>query len=298
MVPAATPVKPTIGRPLPNTLALVLDQHLQLAPLEVAGELYLSGIGLARGYLDRPGLTAERFVPSPFGTGERLYRTGDLCRWRADGAVDYVGRLDDQIKLRGFRIELGEVESRLQEQCGVQAAVAQVVDGELGQQLVGYVVVDGDFDENALKAGLQSSLPGYMVPLAIIELNSLPLTANGKLDRSRLPAPDWSAYHREYVAPRDATEEQLVAMFTALLPVEQVGIDDNFFELGGHSLLATRLISRVRQELELELPLRLLFERPTVRQLREVIDSLRYQQRAQENIARIDESDDSERVVL
>ena len=266
---SGVPIGPAIG----NTEAYVLDANLQAVPVGVVGELYLGGCGLARGYLDRPSLTAERFVPSPYRAGECLYRTGDLCRYRSDGAIEYMGRVDHQVKVRGFRIELGEVESRLLDAPGVQEAAALVLEGELGKQLVAYVVSEGESSEEQLKRALQSSLPSYMVPLAIVELEAMPLTANGKLNRAGLPEPDWDRYRREYVAPRNDREQQLVDLFQSLLPVERIGIDDNFFELGGHSLLATRLISRIREEMNIELPLRLLFDNATPRLLSETISS-------------------------
>jgi len=269
--PAGVPIGHAIG----NTEAYVLDDHLQAVPIGVVGELYLGGKGLGRGYLDRPGLTAERFLPNPYRSGERMYRTGDLCRYRGDGELAYVGRIDHQVKVRGFRIELGEVESKLLEQSGVQEAVALVLDGDLGQQLVAYVVRDGDTGEAQLKQALQQSVPSYMVPLAIIELDGMPLTANGKLDREALPEPDWDRYRLEYVAPRDQTDQRLVDLFQGLLPVERIGIDDNFFELGGHSLLATRLISQIRREFDVEVPLRDLFDRPTVRGLVQSVEGRR-----------------------
>ncbi len=254
-----------IGYPIGNTQCYVVGADLHQVPVGVVGELYLGGLGLARGYLDRGMLTAERFVPNPYGQpGSRMYRTGDLVRYRADGDLEYVGRIDHQVKLRGFRIELGEIESALEHHAGVDSGLVQVVDSDLGQQLVGYITTEQSLEEAKLKQSLQQVLPSYMVPMAIVQLESFPLTANGKVDRERLPSPDWEAYRQSYVGARDEVEHQLVSIFESLLPVDRVGIDDNFFELGGHSLLATQLISKVRQQLDVELPLRVLFEQPTV----------------------------------
>lgn len=299
-VPANVPDMPAIGRPVSNTQAYVLDGNLQRAPVGVVGELYLGGQGLARGYLDRPALTADRFMPNPHGLerGERMYRTGDLCRYRPDGELEYMGRIDHQVKVRGFRIELGEIESYLRWQTGVEGALVQVLDGELGQQLVAYVVLQDEIDEADLKQALQSNLPAYMVPLAIIRLDTWPLTPNGKVDRDALPAPDWDRYRKTYVAPRDATEEALAVMYCELLNLDQVGIDDNFFELGGHSLLATRLLSRVREAFGVELPLRRLFSEPTIAGIRRIIEGLSYQDRAQENLAKLSRDEGTERVIL
>ncbi|WP_257168773.1 non-ribosomal peptide synthetase [Bradyrhizobium sp. SRS-191] len=239
--------RPPIGRALPNTRTYVLDAQLEPVPVGVAGELYIGGAGLARGYLHRPSLTAERFVPSPFARGERLYRTGDLARWRGDGVLDYLGRLDHQVKLRGFRIELGEIEAALTAQAGVaQAAVVLREDGG-SKRLVAYVVAQPDavVDIDTLRRQLQQSLPDYMVPSAIVVLNSLPLTPNGKLDRNALPAPERRG-DSDGQLPRNPVETVIAGLFADLLGLERVGIHDNFFELGGDSIQSMQLVSRAR----------------------------------------------------
>ncbi|WP_421558599.1 non-ribosomal peptide synthetase [Pseudomonas canadensis] len=243
---ASVPIGSIIG----DRVAYILDADLALVPQGATGELYVGGAGLAQGYHQRPGMTAERFVADPFArNGGRLYRTGDLVRQRADGLVEYLGRIDHQVKVRGFRIELGEIETRLLEHAAVREAVVLALDSPSGKQLVAYLVSDAEHGalRDALKAHLKAQLPDYMVPAHLIVLDSMPLTANGKLDRRALPQPDPEANRQTYVAPRNELESTLAAIWCAVLNVQQVGLDDNFFELGGDSILSIQVVSRARQ---------------------------------------------------
>ena len=243
---ASVPIGSIIG----DRVAYIFDADLALVPQGATGELYIGGAGLAQGYHQRPGMTAERFVADPFATkGGRLYRTGDLVRQRADGLVEYLGRIDHQVKIRGFRIELGEIETRLLEHEAVREAVVLALDSPSGKQLVAYLVSDADHAtlRESLKAHLKAQLPDYMVPAHLIVLDSMPLTANGKLDRHALPQPDPEANRQQYVAPRTELEHTLAAIWCAVLNVQQVGLDDNFFELGGDSILSIQVVSRARQ---------------------------------------------------
>jgi len=243
---ASVPIGSIIG----DRVAYILDADLALVPQGATGELYVGGAGLAQGYHQRPGMTAERFVADPFArNGGRLYRTGDLVRQRADGLVEYLGRIDHQVKIRGFRIELGEIETRLLEHAAVREAVVLALDSPSGKQLVAYLVSDAEHGalRDVLKAHLKAQLPDYMVPAHLIVLDSMPLTANGKLDRRALPQPDPEANRQQYVAPRNELESTLAAIWCAVLNVQQVGLDDNFFELGGDSILSIQVVSRARQ---------------------------------------------------
>jgi amino acid adenylation domain-containing protein len=260
-----------IGRPIANTWIYLLDEHLQPVPVGVSGELYIGGDGLARGYLNRPKLTAEKFIPDPFCSQPeaRLYKTGDIGRYLPDGAIEFLGRRDRQVKVRGFRIELGEIETALAQHPKVSQAtvlVREEVPGE--KQLVAYLVCHDKraLTSAALRAFLKEKLPGFMVPSVFVLLDSLPLTLNGKVDREALPAPGGSVVELEshFVPPRSPTEELLASIWAEVLKLDKVGIDDNFFDLGGHSLLAMALLSRLRETFEVELPVRTLYTYPTV----------------------------------
>ncbi|HEV3051237.1 MAG TPA: condensation domain-containing protein, partial [Longimicrobium sp.] len=257
-----------VGRPLGNAALYVVEPGGRAAPVGVPGELCLGGASVARDYLGRPGLTAERFVPDPFSAqpGARLYRTGDRVRWLADGSVEFLGRTDFQVKVRGFRIELGEIEARLAEHPGIREAVVLVREDVPGEKrLVAYVAGDDTAGADVLRAHLSERLPEYMVPAAYVRLDALPLTPNGKVDRKALPAPEGDAFPaREYEAPSGKVETAVAAIWAELLGAEQVGRRDQFFELGGHSLLAVRVVSRVRQALGVEVSPRDVFERPVL----------------------------------
>ena len=269
--PASTTAS-VIGRPIPDLSAYVLDADGQPAPVGVAGELYVGGAGVALGYLHRPELTAERFVPDPFASepGARLYRSGDLARWSASAELVYLGRADQQVKIRGFRIELGEIEAALGEHAGVRAAVVLArLDAPDGRRLVAYVVpAEAASPPGAvsLRAFLRERLPEYMVPSAFVALPALPLTPNGKVDRAALPAPE-VATPRDDAAPRGPVEEAVCSILAEVLRLPQVGVRASFFELGGHSLLATQVVSRLRATFGVECPLRALFEAPTAAEL-------------------------------
>jgi amino acid adenylation domain-containing protein len=301
---------PPIGRPIANTELYVLDRNMQPVPVGVPGELHVGGVSLARGYLHRPEMTEDKFVPHPFSedSSARLYKTGDLVRYRADGNVEFLGRIDHQVKVRGFRIELGEVEGVLGRHAGLREAVVVAREDVAGdKRLVAYVapVAESAPTVGELRGFLRQTLPEYMVPSAVVYLEALPLSPSGKVDRSALPAPEGvrPELAREYVAPRDETEEKLAATCAELLGVDRVGVYDNFFELGGHSLLATQFISRVRETFDVELPLRTLFERPTVADLAGQIEAAKETMQGDlakiaEMLTRITEFSDEEAKVL
>jgi acyl-coenzyme A synthetase/AMP-(fatty) acid ligase/acyl carrier protein len=256
-----------VGGPLPGTRVHVLDRRLAPVPVGVVGELYVAGVGVARGYGDRPDLSAARFLADPLaGDGTRMYRTGDLVRWTGDGQIEFLGRGDEQVKLRGFRIEPGEVEAALEALPPVRSAI--VVADRPNERLVAYVVPgeEGMPPVADLRARLRERLPYFMIPAVFAELAALPLTPNGKIDRSALPAPGGLRPELEdtFVAPATPTERSMASIWAELLGVERVGLHDNFFELGGHSLLATRISSRIRRVFGVELPLAALFDEPTV----------------------------------
>jgi acyl carrier protein len=251
-------------------------------PVGVVGELYIGGDGLARGYVNQPGLSREKFISNPFikQPGARLYRTGDLARYLADGNIQFVGRIDDQVKVRGFRIEPGEVETILCRHPEVLESVVSAREGASGGKwLVAHIVAGTAHDLNSgkLRDYLKEKLPEYMIPNVFMFLDSLPLTASGKVDRRRLPAPDGRGpdLAEAYSAPRNQTEELLTKIWAEVLKLDRIGIHDNFFDLGGHSLLATRVVSGIRKILHRELPLRALFETPTVAGLSKHIEATR-----------------------
>ncbi|MBC7546045.1 MAG: amino acid adenylation domain-containing protein, partial [Candidatus Sericytochromatia bacterium] len=271
-VAAGTGVIP-IGRPIANTVCYVLDAHLQPVPPGVAGELHIGGDGVARGYLNRPALTEEKFVPNPHGRG-RIYKTGDMARYWPDGRLECLGRIDHQVKIRGFRIELGEIEIVLEQAAGVQQAVVVAREDVPGdKRLVAYLIPEPGiaFVWDDLRQHARAVLPEYMIPLAFVAIDRLPMTANNKVDRKALPAPDWGQVTTERILPRDAREVLIAGIWSDVLGLEQVGVLDNFFELGGHSLLATRVMSRLRQAFEIDVPLRILFEQPTVAGLSQAV---------------------------
>ena len=276
---------PPIGRPITNTQVYLLDRQLQPVPLGVPGELYIGGASLARGYLQRPELTPEKFIPHPFSElpGERLYRTGDLARYRPDGNIEFLGRLDHQVKVRGFRIELGEIEAVLGGHPGVREVVVLAREDSPGEKrLVAYVVRQDAAGRPGLKgcgASCKGKLPEYMVPSAFVGLPALPLTPNGKVDRKALPAPEGRGVEEEYVAPCTPTEELLAGIWAEVLRQERVGRHDNFFALGGHSLVAIQVVSRVRDTFGVELPVRCVFESPTVAELSAAVEAARGEQR-------------------
>jgi acyl carrier protein len=303
--PEATSAPP-IGRPISNTQVYVLDEYLQPVPVGVAGELFIGGDALARGYLNSPHLTAERFIPNPFNAepGRRLYRTGDRVRYLPGGDIEYLERIDQQVKIRGFRIELGEIEAVLASHPSVRdAAVMARDDLGGGKRLVGYVAADWEsgLTTDELVKYLRAKLPEYMIPNVYVKLDELPLTSSGKVDRRGLPSPDQTglAFERVYVAPRTPTEETLADIFSKVLGVERVGIHDNFFEVGGHSLLATQLISRVRDAFRIEIPLKMFFAgASTVARLAEAVEEIQFREASEDEVAamlkELDELSDEE----
>ncbi|CAD5971680.1 Linear gramicidin synthase subunit C [Planktothrix agardhii] len=266
-----------IGRPLPDLQVYLLDQYLQPVPVGVPGEMYVGGAGVAKGYLNRPELTTERFISSPFEHSNKLYKTGDLARYWPNGELEYLGRIDNQVKIRGFRIELGEIEALLASHPQIWETVVLVWDDTAGdKRLVAYIVPQPEItiiiDE--IRQFLKAKLPDYMVPNAFVILEALPLTTNGKIDRRALPPPNLDISDK-YVAPSTPIEEILVNIWSEVLKVEKVGINDNFFELGGHSLLATQLVAQIRDRLKIELPLRQLFNTATLAELAQGIEQLK-----------------------
>ena len=267
-----------IGRPIPNARVYILDDLLRLVPIGVAGNLYIGGVGLARGYVRRPDLTAEKFIPDPFSgePGMRLYKTGDLARYLCDGNIEFLGRIDYQVKIRGFRIELGEIEGTLRQHPAVREAIVKVQEDGPEKRLVAYVAAEEEArpTANEMRGFLKDKLPEHMVPAVFVLLDAFPLTANGKVDRRALPTSEGRRPELDeaFVACRTPTEELLADIWRQVLGVEQVGIYDNFFQLGGHSLLATQVVSRIREAFQVEMPLRRLFETPTIAGLAESIE--------------------------
>jgi len=265
-----------IGKPIWNTRMHIVDRNNKLQPVGVTGELCIAGDGLARGYLNRPELTAEKFVTNPFTAGQRMYRTGDLARWLPDGNIEFLGRIDSQVKIRGFRIELGEIENQLIEHEAVKEAVVIAKEEQDGSKyLCSYVVGDGQLTVTELREYLRKELPDYMIPSYFMQLEAMPLTPNGKIDRKALPEPDGKIDSSvEYEAPRNEVEEKLVKIWEEVLKVEKIGINDNFFELGGHSLRATSVAAKIHKELNVEVSLREIFKTPAIRGLSEYIKGL------------------------
>jgi acyl-coenzyme A synthetase/AMP-(fatty) acid ligase len=262
-----------IGRPVGDRSAYILDGDLNLVPEGVAGELYLGGVGLARGYLNRGGLTAERFIADPFDqNGGRLYRTGDLARWRSDGQIEYLGRLDHQVKIRGFRIELGEIEAQLLLQPQIREAVVVAGEGPSGARLLAYVCPHAgmEVDTGLLREALGKALPDYMMPAAIVVLERLPLNPSGKVDRKALPEPEYGDAGK-YEAPQGEVEVMLAGIWAEVLGIGRVGRNDNFFEVGGHSLAILQVQQKLQQALSIFLPLRLYFEKPLLADIAAVI---------------------------
>jgi acyl-coenzyme A synthetase/AMP-(fatty) acid ligase/acyl carrier protein len=263
-----TPVQTNIplGSPVQNLHIYITDESMHLCPVGVPGEICVSGVGVGRGYLNRPELTAEKFITDPFTEDKRMYRTGDLGRWLPDGNVEYLGRIDDQVKVRGYRIELGEIEHALQQHESIhQAVVVARADLRGNKQLVGYIVPAETFARDVVNAYLKELLPEYMIPSVLLTLEKLPLTPNGKIDKKALPAPDAQGLSSQsYVAPRNETEQLLAEIWQELLDVKAVGIYDNFFELGGNSLQVIRLTSSIRKKFQVEIAVRTFFQLATL----------------------------------
>ncbi|GAC1687379.1 MAG: hypothetical protein NVS9B5_25890 [Terriglobales bacterium] len=286
--PATVP----IGQPIANDEVYIVDAHLQPVPVGVPGELCIGGTGLAKGYLNQPTQTAERFVKNPFSTdaAARIYRTGDLARFLPDGNIEFLGRIDQQVKIRGFRVEPAEIESVLKQHPAVQRSAIISYEDKTGERrLAAYVVPTGALKEEQAREFLLQQLPEYMIPSAFILVDALPLTANGKIDVRALPSPEeaQSKRKRNYIAPQNPEQEKLLAIWTEVLKINQISIDDNFFELGGHSLLATQIISRIRNEFRVQLPLHSFLETPTIANLAEKISQCPVAESEQEEMTRL-----------
>nr|WP_269671021.1 non-ribosomal peptide synthetase [Paenibacillus sp. 481] len=259
----------SIGRPLPNHRVYIVNASNQLLPIGVAGELCVAGEGVARGYLNRPEMTAEKFVDNPFKAGERMYRTGDLVKWLPDGQIEYIGRIDNQVKIRGYRIELGEVEAQLSKVESVLESLVVAIDDEQGQKsLCAYFVAEQQLTMGTLRAELTQTLPSYMIPSYFIQLKQMPLTSNGKIDKKALPEPEYNfRTNTEYVAPRTQMEVHMAQIWQDVLGISNVGVKHNFFDLGGNSIKVLELVSKLQKELAVEVPLRTVFEAPTLEEL-------------------------------
>jgi amino acid adenylation domain-containing protein len=269
------PYLPSIGTPIYNTKIYITDKNLNLVPIGVVGELCISGEQLGRGYLKSPELTAKKFIKNPFSEdpNSRLYKTGDLVRYLPDGNIEFLDRIDNQVKIRGFRIELGEIESALNKIETIKDCVVVAKNDTTGnKRLVAYIVSVDEINILEIRESLSKSLPDYMVPSLFIRLETMPLTPNGKIDRKALPEPEGNIETtHEYVAPQNETEQKLAAIWSKVLGVEKIGVYDNFFELGGHSLLATQVITKIRTEFKIEIPLKTLFEFTTICKISEYV---------------------------
>src|SRR6185295_2001662 len=275
------------GKPIANSHVYILDPHLRQCPVGVPGEIHIGGVGVARGYFQSPDLTANKYIPDPFGkAGARLYRTGDLGRFLPSGDIELHGRVDRQVKIRGIRIEPAEIEAILKDHENVREATVIVREDTPGnQRLVAYVVLRQP--DNNLRAFVKARVPDYMVPATFVMLEKLPLTPNGKVDHAALPIPSEFDSSKEFIAPRTPMEETLAQIWKEILEVARVGIHDNFFELGGHSLLATRVVSRIRKRLKVDLPLRAIFDSPTIAELAAHVESIRQEPDDTEKLARL-----------
>lgn len=279
-----------VGKPIANSEVYVLDPHLKQCPVGVPGEIHIGGVGVARGYLGSPDLTALKYIPNPFSedAGARLYRTGDLGRFLPDGDIELQGRVDRQIKVRGIRIEPGEIETVLNDHENVREAVVIVREDTPGdQRLVAYVVLRQP--DNNLRAFVKTRVPDHMVPASFVVMDKLPVTPNGKVDYDALPIPDETSFDsiKEFVAPRTPIEETLAQIWKEILGITRVGIYDNFFELGGHSLLATQVVSRIRKTLKVDLPLRAIFDSPTIAGLATNVESMSHEPDEAEKLAQL-----------
>jgi acyl-coenzyme A synthetase/AMP-(fatty) acid ligase/acyl carrier protein len=280
-----------IGKPIGDRKVYLLDHNLQRVPMRVTGEIYIGGKGVARGYLNQPMLTHEKFIDNPFLAGDTLYKTGDLARRLTDGNLEFLGRIDNQVKMRGFRIELGEIETVLTNHSEIREAIVTIREDVHGNKsLVAYIVPQNyQLTAHDVRNFLSQKLPNYLIPNAFVFLDKFPLTPNGKINRLGLPVADISRQNLgvEFVAPRTSTERELATIWTEVLQLTKVGIYDNFFELGGHSLLATQLISRLKETFEIEFPFRYLFENPTISQLAEKVVNQRIELVKADELAQI-----------